>query len=252
VMKEKYGDVVVEYISTEQHSFYAIRKFLVKQGADVREVTHFFYQAWPDHGVPSTSDELLTFRHVVKSAVTNPSVPVLIHCSAGVGRTGTYIAIDQLVEQCLDMGGTPDIDGCVRKMRMCRNYMVQTEVQYIFIFRAVLDALTELLEGESAKARRVAAAEEAEREHQKYLQEQAGIAAAAKRAEEAKEQAAVDDAKKVCVRVVLSYICLYVLMCVYAHTSHRIGWNCRSIWRARSRQRRTQRCWLRATVSRTD
>jgi protein tyrosine phosphatase len=46
------------------------------------------------------------------------------------------------------MGGTPNIDECVRTMRMCRNYMVQTEVQYIFIYRAVLDALTELLEGQ--------------------------------------------------------------------------------------------------------
>jgi protein tyrosine phosphatase len=195
--KQNYGSIVVEYVSTEQHSFYAVRKFLVKYGSEVRELTHFYYQAWPDHGVPSTSDELLTFRHVVKSSVTNTDVPIIIHCSAGVGRTGTYIAIDQLVEQCLDMGGTPDVDRCVRDMRMCRNYMVQTEVQYIFIFRAVLDALTELLEGESAKARRIAAAEEAEREHNKYLQEQAELAAAAKREEIAKQQAAVEEAKKV-------------------------------------------------------
>jgi hypothetical protein len=196
ITKQQYGDIHVEYISTEAHSFYAVRQFLVKYKDQVRTLTHFYYQAWPDHGVPTTSDELLTFRAVVKEVATNPDVPLLIHCSAGVGRTGTYIAIDTIVEQCLDMGGMPDIDACVKNMRMARNHMVQTEVQYIFIYRAILDALTELLEGETAKARRISAAQEAEREHSKYLQEQAEIAAAAKRAEQQREQAELDEARR--------------------------------------------------------
>ncbi len=65
------------------------------------QVRHFACLSWPDHGVPLTTAELLGFRHAVKRAATNPDHPIVIHCSAGVGRTGTYIAIDSLVEQCM-------------------------------------------------------------------------------------------------------------------------------------------------------
>lgn len=96
---------------------------------ETRKLKQFAYTSWPDHGVPLTTQELLGFRNAINSAVTNPDVPQLIHCSAGVGRTGTYIAIDRIMKQCLDMGGEINIDEIVKDMRMSRNFMVQTEVR---------------------------------------------------------------------------------------------------------------------------
>ena len=169
INKQQYGSITVEYKGVVQLKDYAIRLFDVSYNGQTRSIKHFYYQSWPDHGVPLTTNEMLTFRNAVKSKITNPDVPILIHCSAGVGRTGTYIAVDQLVEQCLSSAGMPDVDDIVYKMRLARNYMVQTEMQYVFVYRAVLDALTELLEDESSKAERVAKAEAAELEYQKML-----------------------------------------------------------------------------------
>lgn len=135
------------------------RSFEVRHKDEVRQVRQFAYTSWPDHGVPLTTHELLGFRNAVNSSILNHDAPQLIHCSAGVGRTGTYIAIDRIMRQCLDMGGPIDVDAIVADMRMCRNFMVQTEVQYMFIYRAVLDAISELLSGESSKAQEISAME---------------------------------------------------------------------------------------------
>lgn len=193
--RQQYGALYVDFESVSQFKNYAIRTFRISCEGLSRVVRHFYYQSWPDHGVPLTTNELLVFRNAVKAQVTNPNVPILIHCSAGVGRTGTYIAIDQLVEQCLTLNGTPDVDDIVYKMRMCRNYMVQTEMQYVFIYRAVLDALTELLEDESSKAQRIAAAEVAEREYQDMLQSAANVVVAS-RQEHEREDEEIDAARR--------------------------------------------------------
>ena len=193
--RQQYGPIIVEYVSLAQFPNYSVRKFNISDGSSTRELIHFYYHSWPDHGVPLTTNELLIFRSAVKSAVIDPDTPILIHCSAGVGRTGTFIAIDQLVEQCLELHGVPDIDECVREMRMCRNHMVQTEMQYVFIYRAILDALSELLEDESTKSQRIAAAAEAEKEYQKQLEAAAELIAAEKRAEEERERQAAEAAR---------------------------------------------------------
>jgi protein-tyrosine phosphatase len=190
--KQTYGSIVVEFLSVVHHNYYAIREFAVTFEGETRKISHFYYLSWPDHGVPLTTNEFLVFRNVVKSAVKDPKVPLLIHCSAGVGRTGTYIGVDQLVEQCLNLGGVPDIDEIVRKMRMCRGYMVQTEQQYVFIYRAVVDALTDLLQDESSKSARILAQAESEKQYQKALEEAAEAAAAEKRAEMEREQQQIE------------------------------------------------------------
>lgn len=123
-----YGAVIVRHVRSTPHRHFVVREFTAELDGEVRAMRQFAYTSWPDHGVPLTTGELLGFRNAINCSITNHDVPILIHCSAGVGRTGTYIAIDRLVKQALDMGGELSVDSVVRDMRMRRNYMVQTEV----------------------------------------------------------------------------------------------------------------------------
>ena len=85
-----------------------VRLFKITKGKETRDVAQVAYEAWPDHGVPITSREFVDYRNTFRALVTDPSKPIVAHCSAGVGRTGTLIAIDRFallapftVVQCL-------------------------------------------------------------------------------------------------------------------------------------------------------
>ncbi|ELU05077.1 hypothetical protein CAPTEDRAFT_147624 [Capitella teleta] len=103
-----------------------------------RLVTQYHYTTWPDHGVPSHATVLWRlFTKLTQDA--DKSRPILIHCSAGVGRTGTLIAIDHLLEQANNENGI-DVYACVTALRQSRMHMVQSFEQYKFIHLAVLEA----------------------------------------------------------------------------------------------------------------
>ena len=104
-----------------------------------REVKHFQYTAWPDHGVPDHPTSFLMFLRRVKNSNPADSGPIVAHCSAGVGRTGCYIVIDTMLDR-LRSEKTIDIYGHVTCLRAQRNFMVQTEDQYIFCYDTVLEA----------------------------------------------------------------------------------------------------------------
>jgi len=107
---------------------------------DRREVKQFQYTAWPDHGVPEHPAPFLQFLRRINAVNPVDSGPVITHCSAGVGRTGAFIVIDSMLER-LRHEKTVDIYGHVTCLRSQRNYMVQTEDQYIFIHDAILEAI---------------------------------------------------------------------------------------------------------------
>lgn len=90
----------------------------------------FHYLAWPDHGVPYSPDPLLAFRKMLRQWMdqTTDGGPPIVHCSAGVGRTGTLIALDVLLRQ-LECEGLVGPFSFVKKMRESRPLMVQTEVR---------------------------------------------------------------------------------------------------------------------------
>ncbi|XP_074922230.1 tyrosine-protein phosphatase non-receptor type 13 isoform X3 [Chelonoidis abingdonii] len=111
------------------------------QTGELRRVSHLNFTAWPDHDTPAQPNDLLTFisymRHIHKSG------PIITHCSAGIGRSGTLICIDVvlgLISKDLDF----DISDLVRTMRLQRHGMVQTEDQYIFCYQVVLCVLKHL------------------------------------------------------------------------------------------------------------
>ncbi|XP_039360770.1 receptor-type tyrosine-protein phosphatase O isoform X7 [Mauremys reevesii] len=133
-----YGDITVEMLSEEEQMDWSYRNFRISYADEVQDVMHFNYTAWPDHGVPTTNaaESILQFVQMVRQQSTKSKGPMVIHCSAGVGRTGTFIALDRLLQHIRDHEFV-DILGLVSDMRSYRMSMVQTEEQYIFIHQCV-------------------------------------------------------------------------------------------------------------------
>ncbi|XP_028829920.1 receptor-type tyrosine-protein phosphatase delta isoform X21 [Denticeps clupeoides] len=140
---ETYGLIQVTLVDTVELATYCVRTFsLYKNGSsEKREVRQFQFTAWPDHGVPEHPTPFLSFLRRVKACNPPDAGPMIVHCSAGVGRTGCFIVIDAMLER-IKHEKTVDIYGHVTLMRAQRNYMVQTEDQYVFIHDALLEAVT--------------------------------------------------------------------------------------------------------------
>ncbi|XP_066113344.1 receptor-type tyrosine-protein phosphatase delta isoform X10 [Saccopteryx bilineata] len=140
---ETHGLIQVTLLDTVELATYCVRTFaLYKNGSsEKREVRQFQFTAWPDHGVPEHPTPFLAFLRRVKTCNPPDAGPMVVHCSAGVGRTGCFIVIDAMLER-IKHEKTVDIYGHVTLMRAQRNYMVQTEDQYIFIHDALLEAVT--------------------------------------------------------------------------------------------------------------
>ncbi|XP_072863501.1 receptor-type tyrosine-protein phosphatase F isoform X7 [Chlorocebus sabaeus] len=140
---ETYGLIQVTLLDTVELATYTVRTFaLHKSGSsEKRELRQFQFMAWPDHGVPEYPTPILAFLRRVKACNPLDAGPMVVHCSAGVGRTGCFIVIDAMLER-MKHEKTVDIYGHVTCMRSQRNYMVQTEDQYVFIHEALLEAAT--------------------------------------------------------------------------------------------------------------
>ncbi|XP_026070647.1 receptor-type tyrosine-protein phosphatase delta-like isoform X46 [Carassius auratus] len=140
---ETYGLIQVTLLDTVELATYCVRTLaLYKNGSsEKREVRQFQFTAWPDHGVPEHPTPFLAFLRRVKSCNPLDAGPMVVHCSAGVGRTGCFIVIDAMLER-IKHEKTVDIYGHVTLMRAQRNYMVQTEDQYVFIHDALQEAVT--------------------------------------------------------------------------------------------------------------
>ncbi|XP_056233807.1 protein tyrosine phosphatase receptor type Fa isoform X3 [Seriola aureovittata] len=138
---ETYGMIQVTMLDTVELATYNVRSFaLYKNGSsEKREVRQFQFMAWPDHGVPEYPTPTLAFLHRVKASNPPDAGPMVVHCSAGVGRTGCFIVIEAMLER-MKHDKSVDIYGHVTCMRAQRNYMVQTEDQYIFIHEVLLEA----------------------------------------------------------------------------------------------------------------
>ncbi|XP_052761685.1 uncharacterized protein LOC128204314 [Mya arenaria] len=138
---EVYGDVEVKGEIEEVYAEFTRRVFRLSKDSAVREIHHLQYTVWPDKGIPEDVTSMVEFRHRVITTPSKHLAPTIVHCSAGVGRTGTYIALDILAQQG-EVDGAVDIPGCVMDLRQNRPKMVQTVEQYEFLHRALLFALT--------------------------------------------------------------------------------------------------------------
>ncbi|XP_052695995.1 receptor-type tyrosine-protein phosphatase epsilon-like [Crassostrea angulata] len=158
-----YGPVQVTLMEEKEYACFTTRQLSVlhKKLKCTRVVTQYHYTAWPDHGVPEPLCLLTFHNHVITTSANNSQSPTIVHCSAGVGRTGTYIALDALF-QIGKKTGKVNVAEFVAKMRQNRVLMVQTYEQYITIYLALnevfkapvkLDTMVEFLK-KAEKARK--------------------------------------------------------------------------------------------------
>ncbi|XP_043785616.1 tyrosine-protein phosphatase Lar isoform X12 [Apis laboriosa] len=139
---ETYGLMTVTITDVQELATYCIRTFQISRAgySERREMKQLQFTAWPDHGVPEHPAPFLQFLRRVRSLNPPDSGPLIVHCSAGVGRTGCFIVIDSMLER-IKHEKMIDIYGHVTCLRAQRNYMVQTEDQYIFIHDALYEAV---------------------------------------------------------------------------------------------------------------
>ncbi|XP_038599890.1 receptor-type tyrosine-protein phosphatase epsilon isoform X4 [Tachyglossus aculeatus] len=138
-----YGNIRVSVEDCVVLVDYTIRKFCVQsQPAESskapRLVTQLHFTSWPDFGVPFTPIGMLKFLKKVKTLNPAQAGPIVVHCSAGVGRTGTFIVIDSVIAMMQAERGI-DVFDFVARIRRQRPQMVQTEMQYSFIYQALLE-----------------------------------------------------------------------------------------------------------------
>ncbi|KAL3867981.1 hypothetical protein ACJMK2_040822 [Sinanodonta woodiana] len=143
-----FGKINVQLIQTDQFSDFTIRTMKVKTNdcldeGDSRVIKQFHFTAWPDKSVPRYSSSMVHFRHKIYTTKEegNFSGPLVVHCSAGVGRTGTFIEIDFLVKQA-QAQGTVNVTSCLEILRNQRILMIQTLDQFIFVHEVLVEALT--------------------------------------------------------------------------------------------------------------
>ncbi|KAG7207852.1 hypothetical protein KM043_009453 [Ampulex compressa] len=137
---KNFGDITVEHSRERAYSDYVVRELkMTRLGErDARTIVQYHFLVWKDFMAPEHPHAILRFIKRVNEAYSLEKGPILVHCSAGVGRTGTLVALDSLLQQLAEEGQV-SIFNTVCDLRHQRNFLVQSLKQYIFIYRALME-----------------------------------------------------------------------------------------------------------------
>uniref|UniRef100_A0A8B9PTN5 Protein tyrosine phosphatase receptor type N n=1 Tax=Apteryx owenii TaxID=8824 RepID=A0A8B9PTN5_APTOW len=137
-------NLVSEHIWCED---FLVRSFYLKnvQSQETRTLTQFHFLSWPAEGIPATTRPLLDFRRKVNKCYRGRSCPIIVHCSDGAGRTGTYILVDMVLNRMAKGVKEIDIAATLEHIRDQRPGMVQTKDQFEFVLTAVAEEVNAIL-----------------------------------------------------------------------------------------------------------
>nr|XP_057907212.1 receptor-type tyrosine-protein phosphatase-like N isoform X3 [Doryrhamphus excisus] len=126
---------------------FLVRSFYLKnvQTQETRTLTQFHFLSWPAHGIPTSTRPLLDFRRKVNKCYRGRSCPIIVHCSNGTGRTGTYILIDMVLNRMAKGVKEIDIAATLEHVRDQRPGMVRTKDQFEFALTAVAEEVNAIL-----------------------------------------------------------------------------------------------------------
>lgn len=135
-----FGDISVTHVLEKKCSDYIVRelKMAKRSGSETRKIMQYHFLVWKDFQAPEYPAGILKFIRRMNEAYSLEKGPILVHCSAGVGRTGTLVALDSLLQQLADEKQVA-IFNTVCDLRHQRNFLVQSLKQYIFVYRALVD-----------------------------------------------------------------------------------------------------------------
>ncbi|XP_036317724.1 tyrosine-protein phosphatase non-receptor type 9 isoform X3 [Rhagoletis pomonella] len=149
----EFGSFHVRTLNIEINEDYTVASLELKnlKTDEIRNVSHWQFTSWPDYGVPSSAMAMLNFLQKVREKQSTMvkalgdtwaghprGPPIVVHCSAGIGRTGTFITLDICISRLEDVG-TADIRGTVEKIRSQRAYSIQMPDQYVFCHLALIE-----------------------------------------------------------------------------------------------------------------
>ncbi|XP_006942926.4 receptor-type tyrosine-protein phosphatase V-like isoform X1 [Felis catus] len=139
-----HGHITVHLLAEEPEEEWTKRELQLQHitQQQQRRVKQLQFTTWPDHSVPEAPDSLLSFVELVReqARATQGTGPILVHCSAGVGRTGTFVALSRLLQQ-LEEEQAVDVFNAVYALRLYRPLMIQTPTQYIFLHNCLLNKI---------------------------------------------------------------------------------------------------------------
>lgn len=142
---ENIGDYKVTLINQETGDNALIQRDLLVKNiptGESRTIHHFQYVEWPDHGLPISTAKFREMLHKVDE-VNKDSGPIVVHCSAGIGRTGTFCAVHSTIRRLRNGTTSINLPELILQLRSERAGMVQTRDQYEFCYMAILEEIEE-------------------------------------------------------------------------------------------------------------
>lgn len=148
---------------------YLVRSFYLKnqRTGETRTVTQFHFLSWPENGVPSSTKALLEFRRKVNKSYRGRSCPIVVHCSDGAGRTGTYCLIDMVLNRMAKGAKEIDIAATLEHIRDQRPHTVATKQQFEFVLMAVAEEVHAILKALPAHLQQLQEKKDKEKEKEK-------------------------------------------------------------------------------------